>query len=105
MFSIHDPINRVDKEAFEVMCPVHQEIREAVKRNLEKCIEKMKKKYNSCRKVETNEYDAEDNVSIYIPKRDRHSTDIKRLPCVVTNKGSEKQPSYKLTTEFGILQK
>ena len=33
----------------------------------------------------------------------RHSTDIKRLPCVVTNKGSGKQPSYKLLTEFGIL--
>ena len=50
IFSIHDPINRVDKEAFEVMCPVHQEIREAVKRNLEKCIEKMKKKIQQLQK-------------------------------------------------------
>ena len=42
-FSIHDPINRVNKEAFEVTCPVRQEIRETVKKNLEKSIEKMEK--------------------------------------------------------------
>ena len=42
-FSIHDPIIRVDKEAFEVTCPVREEIRETVKKNLEKSIEKMEK--------------------------------------------------------------
>ena len=67
-FSTYDPIIRVDKEAFEVTCPVREEISETV-------------------------------------KRERHSTDVKRLPCVVTNKGSGKQPRYKLLTEFGILQK
>ena len=104
-FSIHDPIIRVDKEAFEVTCPVREEIRETVKKKLRKKYRKNGKKYNSSRKVETREYNVGDNVSIYIPKRDRHSTDVKRLPCVVTNKGSGKQPSYKLLTEFGILQK
>ena len=104
-FSIHDPINIVDKEAFEVTCPVREEIRETVKKNLEKSREKMEKKYNSSRKVETSEYNVGDNVSIYIPKKDRHSTDVKRFPCVVTNKGGGKQPTYKLLTEFGILQK
>ena len=42
-FSIHDPIIRIDKEAFEVMCPVREEIRETVQKNLEKSIEKMEK--------------------------------------------------------------
>ena len=42
-FSIHDPINRVDKEAFEVRCPVRQEISETVQKDLEKSIEKWKK--------------------------------------------------------------
>ena len=42
-FSIHDPINRVDKEAFEVTCPVREEIGETVKKNFEKSIEKMGK--------------------------------------------------------------
>ena len=104
-FSIHDPINRVDKGGLEVTCPVRQEIRETVTKSLEKSIEKMGKKYNSSRKVETSEYNVGDNVSIYIPKRDRHSADVKRLTCVVANKGTGKQPSYKLLTEFGILQK
>ena len=40
-----------------------------------------------------------------MPKRDRHSADIKGLPYVVTNKYSGKQASYKLLTEFRILQK
>ena len=65
----------------------------------------MKKKYSSSKKVETSEYNVGDNASIYIPKRDRHSTDVKRLSCVVTNKGRGKQLSYKLLTEFGILKK
>ena len=60
------------------------------------------KKYDSSRKVETRDYNVRDNVAIYIYKRDMHSTDVKRLPCVVT---SGKQSSYKLLTEFGILQK
>ena len=42
-FSIHDPINIVEKEAFEVTCPVREEIRETVKKNLEKAEKKWKK--------------------------------------------------------------
>ena len=49
-FSIHDPIIRVDKEAFEVTCPVREEIRETVKKNLEKSIEKMGKKIQQFQK-------------------------------------------------------
>ena len=95
-FSIHDPINIGDKEAFEVACPVREEIRETVKKNSEKSREKMEKRYNSSKKVETSEYNVGDNVSIYIPKKNRHSTDVKRLPCVVTNKGGGKQPTYRV---------
>ena len=61
-FSICDPINIVDKEAFEVTCPVREEIRQSVKKNLEKSREKMEKKYNSSKKVETSEYNVGDKV-------------------------------------------
>ena len=42
-FSIHDPINIVDKEAFEVTCPVHKDIGETVKKKIEKIRENGKK--------------------------------------------------------------
>ena len=67
-FSIHDPIIRVDKEAFEATCPVREEIREKVKKKFRKKHGKNGKKYRSSRKVETREYNVGDNVSIYIPK-------------------------------------
>ena len=86
-------------------CPVREEIRKTVKKKLSKKHRKTGKKYNSSRKLKTRVYNAGGNVSIYLPKRDRHSTDVKRLRCIVINKGSGKQPSYKLLTEFGILQK
>ena len=82
-----------------------EEIRETVKKKLSEKHRKTGKKYNSSRKLKTRVYNAGGNVSIYLPKRDRHSTDVKRLRCIVINKGSGKQPSYKLLTEFGILQK
>ena len=65
----------------------------------------MIKRYNSSIKVEASYYNVGENVAIYTPKRDWHSTDFKRLPCVATNKGSGKQPIYKLLTEFWTLQK
>ena len=46
-----------------------------------------------------------DNVLVKIPKRDRHATDVRRLPCVIIQKGSGKQPTYKLLSEFGVLSK
>lgn len=46
-----------------------------------------------------------DNVSVKIPKRDRHATDVRRLPCVIIQKGSGKQPTYELLSEFGVLSK
>ena len=45
------------------------------------------------------------NVSVFIPNRYRHASDVMRLPCVIIEKGSGKQPTYKLLTEYGILSK
>ena len=42
-FSIHDPINIVEKEAFEVTCPVREEIKETVKKTQKKAEKKWKK--------------------------------------------------------------
>ena len=49
-FSICDPIIRVDKEAFEVMCPVREEISETVKKKLRKKYRKNEKKIQQFQK-------------------------------------------------------
>ena len=104
-FSFHDPINKTYKEALKVTCPVREEIKKDSQRKLINKQSKNGKKYNSSRNVETSAYNVGDNVFVYIPKSDRHSTHVKRLPFAVTSKGGEKQLSYKLLTEFWILQK
>ena len=103
-FSFHDPINKTYKEAFKVTCPVREEIKDS-QRKLIKKQSKNGKKYNSSRNVETSAYNVGDNVFVYIPKNDRHSAHVKRLPFVVSSKGGGKQLSYKLLTEFWILQR
>ena len=103
-FSFHDPINKTYKEAFKVTCPVHEEIKDSQIKLKEKH-SKNGKKYNSSRNTETSAYNVGDNVFAYIPKSDRHSTHVQRFPFVVISKGGGKQLSYKLLTEFWILQK
>ena len=50
----------------------------------------------------TNEYFVGNNVLVFIRNRYRHANDVNRMACVITEKGSGKQPTYKLLTENSI---
>ena len=65
----------------------------------------MESRYNAKKKTCTSKYSVGNNVSVFIPNRYRHASDVKRLPCVIIEKGSGEQPTYKLLTEYGILSK
>ena len=65
----------------------------------------MELRYNTKRKTCTSEYFVGNNVSVFIPNRYRHASDVKRLTYDIIEKGSGKQPTYKLLTEYGILSK
>ena len=80
-------------------------MRDIVKSNVEKRQQKMEQKYNSTKKITAAYFSVGDNVSVKIPKRDRHATDVRRLPCVIIQNGSGKQLTYKLLSEFGVLSK
>ena len=43
------------------------------------------------------------HVTVMIPKKDRHSSDIKRLPAVIVCKSTGQQPTYKLLCSAGII--
>ena len=53
----------------------------------------------------TNEYFVGNNVLVFIRNRYWHANDVNRMACVITEKGSGKQPTYKLLTENSILGK
>ena len=65
----------------------------------------MELRYNTKKKTCTSEYFVGNNVSVFIPNRYRHASDVKRLPCVITKNGIGKQPTCKLLTEYSILSK
>ena len=51
------------------------------------------------------DFNVNDTISVKIPKDDRNSTDLVRLPGIITNKSSGTQPTYRVITEFGTLKK
>ena len=104
-FNVHHPNQIVDEDALDVTCPKQKIVRDIVKLNLEKGREKMERKYNSTTKITAADFSVGDNISVKIPKRDRHATNVIRIPCVIIQKGSGKQQTYKLLSEFGVLSK
>ena len=104
-FNVHHPNQIVDEDALDVTCPKRKIVRDIVKLNLEKGREKMERKYNSTAKITAADFSVGDNISVKIPKRDRHATNVIRIPWVIIQKGSGKQPTYKLLSEFGVLSK
>ena len=56
-------------------------------------------KYSKTHKFEVGEY-----ASLRIPRIDRSSTDLQRLPCVIVEVIGKAQSMYRLRCKFGILQ-
>ena len=104
-FNVHHPNQIVEEDALDVICPKRKIMKDIVKLNLQKSREKMEQKYNSTKKITSPDFSVGDNVSVKILNRDRHATDVRRFTCIIIQKGSGKQPTYKLLSEFGVLSK
>ena len=60
--------------------------------------------YNRRNRIRVQSFSVGDRVSICVPKLDRTSTDLPRIPCQVIKVHGEKQVSYTLATRHGTLQ-
>ena len=61
--------------------------------------------YNRRKRIRTEEFSTGDVVSVAIPKLDRSSTDLLRLPSIVEETHGTKIKSYTLATPYGVLNK
>ena len=61
----------------------------------------MSNPYN--KKFKAADYYVGDSVSVKIPKIDRSSTDLSRIPGVIIKVAGHKVISYQIGTEYGIL--
>ena len=94
-----------EDEPFIVTCPSRKKVRGGVQSNLAKNQELMSKKYAKTRRVKVLSCNVGDTLSVIIPKRDRHTANQKRAPCVIIDKSSGLQPTYRLLSEHGVLNK
>ena len=94
-----------DKNGMNTTCPKRKEIRAAVEIELAKNAEMMRKKYSRGKRRKVADYQLSDHVSVTVKKNLRHSSDIKRIPCVVAAKSSGNQPTYRLLCQVGTLEK
>ena len=92
-------------EPFIVTYPSRKKVRGEVESNLAKNQEFMSKKYEKTRRVKWASFKVGDTVSVIIPKRDRHAANQKRVPCVIIDKSIGLQPTYRLLSEHGVLDK
>lgn len=65
----------------------------------------MVKKYNKQKKLIFAIFKEGDHASVAIPKALCNSTDMLRLPCVVLHMLCGENPTYKLVTSHGVLEK
>ena len=72
---------------------------------LEKNQDYMIGKYQKGKRIKVADFQIGENVSLLIPKGDRHHSDLKRLPCTIIDKSSGQIPTYKLLCEHGMLNR
>ena len=80
-----------------------QKLRNEVAANLKKSREDKVAKYATKKLVKVAEFEEVDHVSVLIPKAVRHTTDLRRLPCVILKKSAGCSPIYKLICEYRII--
>lgn len=81
-------------ESFPVTCKIRQDIRTTVKKSLDENAEMIIKKTLKSKRIQVADFSVGQNVSVFIPSRDRRSSDLKRLPCVIVHKSSGNLPTY-----------
>ena len=84
--------------------PKRENIRAEVCEANERNAEYMTKKYNKGKRVKVAEFRDGEHVTLKISSKMRHVSDQSHLPCVIVDKGSGNQPTYRLLCEFGTLK-
>ena len=72
---------------------------------LEKNSEFLRNKYQKDKRIKVTDFLIGQNVSVLIPKADRHHSDLKRLQCTIIDKSAGDVPTYKLICAYGIIEK
>ena len=65
----------------------------------------MTKKYQRSKWIKVAEFQLGQNVSLFVPSKERHSSDMKRLPCTVVHRSAGNQPTYRLLSQYGTLER
>ena len=65
----------------------------------------MSDKYFSTKRIKVVEFREGDHVSVAIPRAIRHSNDLRRLLFVVLNRSNGRYPTYKLMSEYGVINR
>lgn len=96
------PITNTD--AYITNSPTRKSLRDEANVNLGHSRKLMEKKYNYKKRVICTNFKIGQNVSLKIPKKLRHSSDILRIPAVIIDKSRGDQPRYRLLTQFGVIK-
>ena len=80
----------------------HLKVREVADKHYLRNAKKMEERYSKYQKP-CHKFTVGDRVTVRIPKVDRASTDLHRLPCVIIKVVGKKHPSYQLCSKYGVL--
>ena len=62
-------------------------------------------KYSSRKRIKVVKFREEDHVSVAIPSAIHHSSNLRRLPSLVPNRWNGRYPTYKLMSEYGVINR
>jgi len=80
----------------------HQKVRQKAHAAYTHNAERMKLKHS--KRVKTHKFTVGEYASLRIPRIDRTSTDLQRLPCVVVQVTGKSQEMYRLRSKYGVLR-
>ena len=83
--------------------PKRRKIRDEVRENILSNAEKMKDRYRKRKRIKVESFKLYDEVSVRIPKLDRHKSELLRLPALIVILKGTRQPMYKLACEHGTI--
>ena len=102
---LHEDLSSSSKKRKEPDSPEsrHENIRKKARDNTLISANKMANYYNKTKAAKSIDFQVGDKVSFYVPKIDRCSTDLQRIPSeIVSVTGGEKVKFYKVATSAGL---
>ena len=98
-------VTQCKEPVFKVSCPKRKAIREKVQKRALENAEKMIDKYAKKKRIRLMNFKVGQSVSVKIPKADRSSSDVRRLPCEVISVKGGTQQLYELACVHGTLDR